>query len=665
MLKEWKLYDKVPEAEAFARALGVSTLVATALWHRGIQTKEEAERFLHPETMPFHDPMQMKDMDKAVLRIAQAIEQREQIVVFGDYDVDGMSATSLLLKNLRALGAVADFYIPDRKTEGYGPNVPALERIITAGAKLIITVDCGIAAVKEFAAIKGKADVIVTDHHLPGEVLPDVLANVNPHRADCPYPDKNLAGVGVAFKLCQALWQNLRGKPYEDDLDLVSLGTVADIVPLQGENRKIVKLGLKKMEEAPSLGVKELLLVAGVRNQPLNTGHVGFRLAPRLNAAGRIGSAWDGVRLLLAKDEDRAKELAAKLNDWNTERQSLEQDILKQAQAKLATENMANLPAIVVAGEGWNPGVIGIVASRLVDKYYKPTIVISIGEDGLCKGSCRSIAGLNMHDALMQCQELLTQFGGHAQAAGLSLKKENLEQFQAAFNKIVAETLKTEDYVPKVAVEFELAPSKLTFDLVDDLTLLEPYGMGNPKPLFGCRNLRGTGAMAIGKDSQHLRFQVGTKAKPMAALYWNAAEYAGIVNAEAIDMVYSPSVNEWQGNKSLQCMVDTLAPAKRERVFPERQDLLAVYRFLHQTQQQEGGTIPYTAAELAMNFSAQGKHISLYTMSLALRIFQELGILRLDLLEQHYYLPKVTGKMDLMSSPTFRQGKEKGMTAYA
>lgn len=654
-IKQWNLADAVPHVEAVAQDFGVSSVLAAALWHRGIRTKEEANAFLHPESMPFHDPFLMKDMDKAVARIEKAIAEQEKITVYGDYDVDGMSATSLLLKNLRALGAKADFYIPDRKTEGYGPNVPALQKLRDTGTKLIVTVDCGIAALKEFAAVPD-IDVIVTDHHLPGATLPKVLANVNPHRADCPYPDKDLAGVGVAFKLCQALWQKFKGQDYADDLDIVSLGTVADIVPLKGENRKIVKLGLQKMQEKPSLGVKELLLVAGVRNQPLNTGHVGFRLAPRLNAAGRIGSAWDGVHLLLPQDESEAKELAVKLNDWNSGRQSLEQDILKQAEAKLAAVDVEALPTIVVAGEGWNPGVIGIVASRLVDKYYKPTIVIGIDENGVAKGSCRSIEGLNMHTALTECQDLLVQYGGHAQAAGLTLKAEDLDAFRQKFTEVVTKTLQPEDYIPKVDVEFELAPTKVTFDLVADLSRLEPYGMGNPKPLFGCRNLRGTGAMAIGKEGQHLRFQVGTRANHFNALFWNHAEYAGIVNAEAIDMVYSPAVNEWQGQKSLQCMVDSLAPAARERVFPERQTLLSIYRFLYQTQQQEGGTIPYTASELAINFSAQGQHISLYTMKLGLRIFQELGLLRLDLLEKHYYLPQVEGKMDLMNSPTFRQG---------
>lgn len=659
--KQWKLYDKVPEAEAFAQKLGVSTLIAAALWHRDVKTKEDAEKFLHPEMMPFHDPFLMKDMDKAVARIQQAIAQQEKITVYGDYDVDGMSATSLLLKNLRALGAVADFYIPSREKEGYGPNVPRLQKLIAGGTQLIVTVDCGIAAVKEFAAVKGQVDVIVTDHHLPGAELPDVLANVNPHRSDCPYPDKDLAGVGVAFKLCQALWQTLQNKTYEADLDIVSLGTVADIVPLKGENRKIVKLGLQQMETAPNLGVKALLEVAGVDTQALNTGHIGFRLAPRLNAAGRIGSAKDGVHLLLSQDEEEAKQLAAKLNDWNSERQSLEQDILRQALDKLAREDVEALPAIVVAGEGWHPGVIGIVASRLVDKYYKPTIVIGFDADGVGKGSCRSIDGLNMHTALTQCADLLTQFGGHAQAAGLTIQRENLEAFQQRFAEYVSQTLQPEDYIPKVEVEFEFAPQDMTEKLVADLAKLEPYGMGNPKPLFGCRNLRGTGAMAIGRERQHLRFQVGTKQQPISALYWNQAAYVPMVNQEYIDMVYSPSVNEWQGTKSLQCIVESISPSDSERVFPERSTLLDVYRFLFAVQKQEGGAIPYTAAELAANFNLQPqrKHISVYTLSKALRIFQEIGVLRTDFDEKTYYLPKIAGKMKLESSPTYRRGTQR------
>lgn len=654
MLKEWKLSAAAPEAAAFARELGVTKSLANILWNRGICTKEAAEVFLQPEKQPFYDPFLMKDMDKAVARIIAAIDGEEKIVVYGDYDVDGMTATTLLMHNLQALGADVGFYIPHREKEGYGFNLPALQSIAEDGAKLLVSVDCGIASVDDVAAMADKLDIIVTDHHLPGEQLPPALAVVNPHREDCPYPDKNLAGVGVAFKLCQALWQEMHGQSYEQDLEIVALGTVADIVPLLGENRKIVAAGLKRMRNSSFAGMRALVEVSDIRDAELNTGHVGFRLAPRLNAAGRIGSARKGVELLLTKDEAEAESLAMELDMLNSQRQTIEQEILAKAEAELKGEDVNNLPAIVVAGENWNPGVIGIVASRLVDKYYKPTIVFSKQADGVCKGSCRSIDGLHMYEALKACQEHILQFGGHSQAAGLSVAESELESFKKAFAAVSEATLAPEDYVPKVKVEMELPPEEITFELIDELAKLEPFGMKNPKPLFGVREIRGTAPQAIGKEGQHLRFQVGSANAPVTALFWNRSDYAGIINSEVIDMVYSPAINEWQGNRSLQCMVDSIAPADGERIFPEREQLVEIYKFLYQIQQQED-YIPYTAEELTVDFCKRGTHISLYTMSLGLRIFQELSLLRMDMDENCYYLPKATGRMDLDASPTYRR----------
>ncbi|BAL82655.1 putative single-stranded-DNA-specific exonuclease [Selenomonas ruminantium subsp. lactilytica TAM6421] len=654
MLKEWKLSAAAPEAAAFAKELGVTKSLANILWNRGICTKEAAEVFLQPEKQPFYDPLLMKDMDRAVDRIIEAIDGEEKIVVYGDYDVDGMTATTLLVHNLKALGANVGFYIPHREKEGYGFNLPALQSIAEDGAKLLVSVDCGIASVDDVAAMAGRLDIIVTDHHLPGENLPPALAVVNPHREDCPYPDKDLAGVGVAFKLCQALWQEMHGQSYEQDLEIVALGTVADIVPLLGENRKIVAAGLKRMRKSSFAGMRALVDVSDIRDEELNTGHVGFRLAPRLNAAGRIGSARKGVELLLTKDEAEAESLAMELDMLNSQRQTIEQEILAKAEAELKGEDVNNLPAIVVAGENWNPGVIGIVASRLVDKYYKPTIVFSKQEDGICKGSCRSIDGLHMYEALKACKDHILQFGGHSQAAGLSVAESELQAFKEAFAATAEATLTADDYVPKVKVEMELAPEEITFELIDELAKLEPFGMKNPKPLFGVREIRGTAPQVIGKEGQHLRFQVGSTKAPVTALFWNRSDYAGIINSEAIDMVYSPAVNEWQGNRSLQCMVDSIAPADGERVFPEREQLVNIYKFLYQIQQQED-YIPYTAEELTVDFCKRGPHISLYTMSLGLRIFQELSLLRMDMDENCYYLPKASGRMDLESSPTYRR----------
>ena len=375
-----------------------------------------------------------------------------------------------------------------------------------------------------------------------------------------------------------------------------------------------------------------------------------------MNAAGRLGSGLDGVRLLLSRDIDEAERLAQELDSLNGERQAIEAEILAAAEAELQAGEVEpeDMQAIVVAGKGWNPGVIGIVASRLVEAYYKPTVVLSIQEDGVCKGSCRSIEGLHMYEALTACKDELMHFAGHEMAAGLSVREEKIDDFRRALQDYAGETLSAADYVPKVTVEFEMMPHEVTFQMIEELSLLEPYGMGNPKPAFGCREIRATEAQAMGKQREHLKFQVGSAGQPVTALYWRHSELAPIVNAEELDMIYTPDINEWNGRRSLQCIVESLSPSRKERVFPERETLAGIYRYLMGIQKQQG-KIPYSAEELAASFSAGGEHVSLYTLGKALRIFQELELLHQDLEGAHYYLPPVAGKMDLDASPTYRR----------
>ncbi|WP_303104460.1 single-stranded-DNA-specific exonuclease RecJ [uncultured Mitsuokella sp.] len=653
MIKQWNMYEPIPDLGSFARAIGQDEMMATILWHRGIRDAKEAEAFLHPEAQPFEDPFLMKDMEIAVSRLTQAMNKGQHITVYGDYDVDGMTATSLMLLNLRAMGARVDFYIPDRLTEGYGLNRQALEAL-AGKTDLLVTVDCGIASVEDIGAMQGRLDIIVTDHHLPGAQLPPAVAVLNPHRADCPYPDKELAGVGVAFKLCQALWQRRGGHGDARGIELAALGTVADLVSLRGENRRIVKEGLRRMEEEPLPGLAALLEVANLTGKHLNAGHVGFMLAPRLNAAGRIRSARQGVKLLTAGSREEAAPIAEELDLLNRERQELERGIVQKAEEKLAPEEPFSLPALVVAGRGWNPGVIGIAASRLVDKYYKPAIVLTIQDDGVCKGSCRSIKGLHMVEALRACREHLLQFGGHEMAAGLSLKESELPAFREAFGAYAAAHLTADDYQPKVAVEFELAPEAITIPMVEELEKLEPYGMGNPKPLFGCRDVRAEEAVAIGRERNHLRFQLGTREHRVTGLMWNRAELAGVVNAEHCDLVYAPAINEWNGNRSVQCFVEELSPAASGRVFPGKETLRDIYRFLYGIQQQRG-SIPFTAAGLTEACNRLMRPMAYFTMAMGLRVFQELGLVRESLEETGYYLLPPSGKMDLAASPTFRR----------
>lgn len=656
MIKRWNILpDAGAEGEALAKELGVSSVLARLLWNRGLRTAENARRFLDPEHLQdFYDPFLMKDMDKAVARIEKAIEDGEHITIYGDYDVDGMTSSSLLCTCLQSFGADVDVYIPDRFREGYGFNRAALEHIAERSS-LLVSVDCGITSVEDVAGLQGKLDIVVTDHHLPGGELPHACAVVNPHREDDEYPDKNLCGVGVAFKLCNALSETIQHKPWTQGLELVALGTVADIVPLLGENRKIVRLGLARMAETKNLGLRALMDVAGVDPAAVTAEQVGFQLAPRLNAAGRMDSAMLGSRLLRTQDAAEAQELADRLNALNQERQAVEQDILARAEEQLAGEDMETLPAIVLAGEGWHSGVIGIVASRLVETYYKPVILLSIDGD-MAKGSCRSIEGLlHMHDALAACAEHLTQFGGHAQAAGLSLQTADIPAFRAAFCAYARAHLKEEDYTPVARIEFEMQPLDVTLDLIEEIARLEPYGEGNPKPLFGARSLRGEGARAIGKDRTHLKFFLSGREQSIEMLWWSHAALADFVNAEPLDIVYKPSINEWQGNRRVQAIVDSLRPAESARIYPDRSALADLYRFLF-SRQKKGGNLPLDPVRLATLFKQDmGRHMALYTLKEGLRVFSELHLLVTTLEEGTCRLVPPDGKLDLMASKSFRE----------
>ncbi len=640
---------------SLARRLGISDVLARLLWNRQLRTEEDARRFLAPEErQESYDPFLMRDMERAVQRISAAIDGEERITIYGDYDVDGMTATALLYRCLRGLGAQVDFYIPDRFTEGYGFHLAALERI-AASSSLLVSVDCGIASVADVAAMAGRLDIIITDHHLPGEALPPALAVVNPHRADCPYPDKDLCGVGVAYKLCEALYQARAHRSYGKDIELVALGTIADIVPLVGENRKIVRLGLARMKDTESVGLRALMEVAGVEAEKLGAEQVGFQLAPRLNAAGRMERATLGARLLLTQDAAEAQELAGHLDALNRQRQAVEQDILCAAEAELAAEDVASLPAIVLAGEGWHQGVIGIVASRLVEKYYKPVVILSVN-GAMAKGSCRSIEGLHIYEALKACERFLVGFGGHAQAAGLSLRTADIPAFRRAFEETVRRTLRPEDYVPVACIEFEMDPCAVTTELVEEIARLEPYGEGNPRPLFGCRNLRGSGARRIGSEGQHLKFVVeDADHHAIDFLYWGQGALAGLVNAEPLDIVYKPSINEWRGIRKVQAIVDSINPAAGARVHPDRDTLADIYRYLFRLAA-GGAPLSLDPWELTAGFrTAMGHGLSLFTMKEGLRVFLELGLLREASGEDAYAFCPPARKLDLKASPTYRR----------
>jgi len=655
VLKEWIVHKECAEGIELARELGISPIIGQILWHRGIGSADAARAFLHPENEAFRDPFLMKDMEKAAQRILSAVHRGEKIVVYGDYDVDGMTSTALLMKNIHALGGDVSYYIPNRFTEGYGINLAALQQIAAEGCGLLITVDCGISSVQPIQEMHGAMDIIVTDHHLPGRELPAALAVVNPHRADCSYPDKDLAGVGVAFKLVQAMQMIEKQRVWEDDMDIAALGTISDLVPLVGENRRIVRLGLARMSENPCWGVRALIMAAGLEGKKINTGMVGFQLGPRMNAAGRIETARRGVDLLLSEDAQEAECIAGELNALNAERRSLEQDILAEAEAMLV-DFTQDTPAIIAAGEDWNAGVIGIVASRLVERYYRPSIVLTRQGD-VYKGSCRSIAGLHMYKALEACRETLIQFGGHEMAAGLSVASAQLEEFRMAFSNYVRTHLMPADFIPKTQIEALVAPADWTLEMVEELELLEPYGMRNPRPIFGVRAIRPQSASAIGAEGKHLRMEIGTRENHVAALCWNAGELAEILTEEDSDLAYTPSINEWQGIRSVQCMAESVMPAEHERIFPDRALLKDLYRLLSSLRA-TNDQIAYSTLTLIRKFSREMRHISRYTMECALHIFQELGLLS-PLPEIGWQFIPPAGKLELMDAPTYRREQER------
>ncbi len=553
--KLWRVASPCAEAAArLARELDVSPVVARILLNRGIGDEGEARRFLHGGAESLADPFLMLGMEKAVDRIAAALAGGERITVYGDYDVDGVTATALLCRVIARLGGAVDYYIPERQSEGYGLNAAALEELYRSGTRLVVTVDCGISAVAEVAAFAGRMDIIVTDHHQPPEVLPPALAVLNPRQSGCLYPEKNLAGVGVAFKLCQALWRRLGGDeaPFTGYLELVAVGTVADIVPLTGENRVLVKLGLERLAATDNPGLLALMKVAGLAVDKLDTGKVGYVIAPRLNAAGRLGHAAAGVELLMTGDAGRAAALAAELDAENSRRQAVEKELLAAAEGLLAGTDPAAQKVLVLAGEDWHPGVIGIVASRLVDRYYRPVVMISV-RDGVGKGSCRSIPGFDIYRALEGCADLLVQFGGHQLAAGLTIEAANIDKLRERLNALAAEALTAEDYRPVLNIDSRVALAEIDAALLEQLACLAPYGQGNPNPAFVCEQLTVTGVRPVGQEGRHLKLRVRQERANSDVIGWDMGGLADRLAGEAtIDLAFAPEFNDWQGQRNIQ-----------------------------------------------------------------------------------------------------------------
>lgn len=543
-------------AGRLAKELNVHPVVAELLVIRGISDPEQAERFLRPHPDHFLDPHLLLGMEPAVDRILHAVKKNENIRIYGDYDADGVSSTVTMIHALRALDARFDWAIPHRIEEGYGLHLHSVEKAREDGVGLIITVDNGISAVEPIARARELGlDVIVTDHHEPPEQLPEAFAIINPKQPGCPYPFKQLAGVGVAFKLAHALW----GRVPEELAEFAAIGTIADVMPLVEENRLLVTMGLERMRKQPSPGVRALLKAARVDETGVAASHIAFAVGPRINAGGRLDSADEAVRLLLATDEEEAAPLAARLDQLNRERQQLVEAILEQALEQAMRREGDEV--IVAAGTDWSVGVVGIVASRLLERLYRPAIVLSIDEEsGLAKGSARSIPGFDLHAALTECADLLEQFGGHAAAAGMTLKSDRIGELRERMCALARSALTPEDYIPVTEADIQCGVEEITLGLLEQLAALEPYGVGNPTPRFLLPELEIVDLRWLGKDGQHLKLFVAPggsgQTKAAEAIAFQCGHWKpGISATSPVDIVGEIEVNEWNGRRKPQIII--------------------------------------------------------------------------------------------------------------
>lgn len=559
MKNNWIIEKENPKLrDKLAKSLQISPITAQILVNRGIENETEANLFLNCTLFDLPSPYLMKGMDRAVERIKKALENNERIAIYGDYDVDGVTSTALLYSFLKVLKANVTYYNPDRLKEGYGINIDAVKKLAEQGVSLIISGDCGITAVKEIEQAKELGvEFIVTDHHQPPQELPRAVSILNPKLSECKYPGKEIVGVGVIFNLVIALRRALRdegffknGEPNLGDyLDLVALGTVADCAPLLDVNRILVKEGIKRMQSPKRLGVQALKEASSIKGE-VTSYDLGFKLGPRINASGRMSTAENAVALFISEDLEEARELAKELNEKNSNRQSTEAEIIKEAISLLESNPaLIGTNSIVLASRNWHPGIIGIVASRIVERYEKPTMLIAISEDGVGKGSGRSLEGINIYAALSECRELFLQFGGHEQAAGLSIREENVEKFREMFDKALENS--EEQYEKKLKVDCSIELDSLTDSLISEFELLQPFGIGNPEPALLSRTVEVV-SQRIFKD-KHLGFKVKKGTKLFDAIWFNMKEPFTL--PDKVDMVFTPEFNKWNGKKEIRLRV--------------------------------------------------------------------------------------------------------------
>ncbi len=628
--KEWVFLDEnisEAQADAYAKIFDIPKIVAKVLLNRGFTDAAEAKKFLDKTSENFYSPNLMCDMDKAVERIKKAVENKEHVVVYGDYDVDGITSTAILVRYLRGQGVDAKAYIPDRQNEGYGINKAAVKKIFESGATLLISVDTGITAVEETEYAKELGcDVIITDHHECKEELPKAVAVVNPKRADCSYPFKDLAGVGVAFKLVCAASDKSENELLDEYSDLVALGTIADVVPLRDENRVIASRGIEKLSKNPNTGLAAVISTLGLRQKWNNCAVVSYSIAPRLNAAGRMSNAMIAVDLLLTKDPEEAQELAIRLDEENRNRQNEERVIFEEAVEMINSLDLADKKVLVLGKRNWHHGIIGVVASRICERYNKTCILISI-EDEWCKSSGRSVEGINLFDALSHCSDILEKFGGHAYAAGFSIKEEYISELDRRLNEFAKET-DSSAKLPQLLIDSKITVKDINAATIRKTEVLAPYGAGNKVPVYALMGAKVIDVKTL-SEGKHTRILAESDGKIVEAIAFGAGSLAAeYCVGDIVDIAGELNINLYNGQVRLQIIMTGIRISHKTKgdVLPDRQDFVDMYRYYKQQ-----GSCSEEISSLTGKFSDMfGRRIMRDKIINVLRVFQDLDILHFN-----------------------------------